>query len=258
MSFLDTEPAAIDSVEFAGPWSPFRVADPRQRLGTLRALCRTDVPISLGAPGSPLLCVNLWAIDDLRARLHLKVVAGADRAELLCAHPRLWAAAYLDLAKVQFDVCRPMLEGSPGQRTLTADAPGEMYRLPRRRAVRVRRAEGRAPWLRFAHAGPTGRPLALRVLDISTSGCALWKAAGEMPLAPGAYVRAVEVELEPGVFIFSDLCVRHVSLDSRLADQPGARVGCSWEGLAPAAQDTLQRWIRRGQRRRDLISLSLD
>ncbi len=258
MSFLDTEPAAIDSRDFAGPWTSFRVGDPRLRMATLRELCRNDVPLAIGLPGGPSLSANLWSVDDVKGRLHLKVVTGAEHAATLCVQPNLWAAAYLDAAKVQFDVRRMVLEGPPGDRTLSADTPREMFHLPRRRAVRVRRDEGHAPCLRFAHPVLPERPVRMRVMDISTSGCALWKAAGELPLAPGNLIRAVEVELEADTFVYSDLRVRHVTLNSSHAGRAGARVGCSWQGMALGAQETLQRWIRRGRRRRDLVSLSLD
>ena len=90
------------------------------------------------------------------------------------------------------------------------------------------------------------------------SGCALWKPAGAPPLAPGAQLRAVEVVLEPGDpagrFV-ADLQVEQLAPGG----VPGrVRVGCAWRGLPSAAADTLQAWIVRGRRRRDLIALSFD
>ena len=55
--------------------------------------------------------------------------------------------------------------------------------------------------------------------------------------------------------LFSDLLVHHVTAHSRR--DRNARVGCTWQGMPPAAEERLLEWIERGRRRRDMMSLNL-
>ncbi len=254
MSFLDTVPAVIDRLNFAGSWGRFRVTDPRLRLATLRQLCRGDAPVSLGAPAERLVTGALWAIDDVQGRLHFNLPPDTCGLDRLSGAEPVWAAAYLSDAKVQFLLRRPQADASPNQLALYSEAPLEMYHLPRRRSVRVHRPHAHAPWLHFAHPLATDQHLSLRALDVSESGCALFKPLGSLPLAPGSVLRRVDVALEDDVRFVADLRVQHVTpiAGARLV---GARVGCAWLGLCESAQEALQRWIRGGYRRRDLVSL---
>lgn len=262
MSFLDTELAAINRLDPAGPWGHFRVTDPRQRLATLRELWRGESPLSLGQPGGLQVAATLWAVDDVLGRLYFGVNDAGPKADAVMALPQLWAAAYLDDAKVQFSLQRLTADGATAQhgagappRTLFADAPELMLLLPRRRDVRVRRPVHQAPWLHFAHPLQPETRMTLRALDISTSGCGLWRPAGALPVAAGLELRAVEVELDDESIFFTDLRVQHATPTG--GARAGTRVGCRWLGLSPQAQDTLQNWICRGRRRRERVSLSL-
>ncbi len=93
MSFLDTEPASIDQLDFAGAWDRFHIDDPRRKLATLRELRRADVPMTLGRAGTPAMAVSVWAVDEDRARLHLHLLSGnIPTATRLAEHGSLWAA----------------------------------------------------------------------------------------------------------------------------------------------------------------------
>ncbi len=256
MSFLDTQPAPIDSLDMAGPWAKFRVHDPRRQIATLREICRNDKPLTLGAPGGPSIAVSLWSVDDHAAKLHFKVGEGVANPLEITRQPDLWAAAYLDDAKVQFALPSVMLSNEGGTSVLVADAPKLMYHLPRRRAVRVKRDHDKAPTVRFRHPLSPEITTELRVLDISISGCALWRPDGVMPLLPGMELRRVEVELDDHTIVFSDLGVQHATTVT--GPNPGARVGCAWRGMPAPAQERLRSWIQGGRRRRELISLSFE
>jgi hypothetical protein len=264
MSFLDTELAAINRLEPGGPWGRFCVTDPRQRMATLRDLWRGDAPLSLGQPGGLQVPATLWAVDDVLGRLHFSVNDSSAKADTVMALPDLWAAAYLDDTKVQFSLQRRLPDGSakqPGpaglrpQHTLFADALGLMLLMPRRRAVRVRRPVHQAPWLHFGHPLLPETKLTLRAMDISTSGCGLWRPADQLPLQPGLEVRAVEVELDDESIFFTDMRVQHATPSG--GARAGTRVGCSWLRLSNPAQDTLQRWICSGRRRRERVPFAL-
>ncbi len=127
-----------------------------------------------------------------------------------------------------------------------------MVHLPRRRAVRVRRDEGYQPLVRLRLPQRGGEHI-LTLADLSISGCALLQAAGTVPLQGGDRAEQVDVALDGQTGFTADLLVRNT------APLPGGgqRVGCAWQGLAPSAQEVLQRWIRGGRRRRELVSLDL-
>jgi flagellar brake protein len=256
MPFLDTQPADIDSLDMAGPWARFRVHDPRKQLATLREICRTDRPVTLGAPGGTTLGVTLWSVDDFNGRLHFKVGPDVAAALEITRQPDLWAAAYVEDAKVQFALPVVMLSNEGGASVLVADAPRLMYHLPRRRAVRVRRDQQQAPTVRFRHPLQPELITELKLLDISTSGCALWRPDAVMPLLPGMDLKKVEVELDDHTIVFSDLCVQHATLVP--SPGGGTRVGCAWRGMPAPAQQRLNEWIQGGRRNRELISLSFD
>ena len=255
MSFLDTQPAPIDRCDYAGPWSRFRVRDPRRQIAALLEISRNDKPVTMGAPGGATITVCLWSVDQLNGRLHFQVAPNMARTQQVAQMPEVWAAAYLDDAKLQFSLPQVVLRAEAERLVMVAEAPQLMYLLPRRGAMRVRRDSKEAPTVRFAHPHQAGASLALRVLDISASGCALSLPAQGPPLQAGSQVRQVEVELDDHTIVFADLLVHHVT---QVDNAGNARVGCEWQGMPRVAQERLQRWIQQGRRRRELISLSFD
>jgi flagellar brake protein len=258
MSFLDTEPAAIHRLDSHGPWARFRVTDPRQRLATLRELVRSDVPLTVGVAGGPHFPALLWAVDEEQHWLNLSPAPATppDVLQAVLAQRTLWAAGYLHEAKVQFDLRQlaPVAGATPTM--LRAALPTQMVHLPRRRAVRVRRADAQAPLARFRHPLADDLPMQLKVADISMTGCALWKPTAGVMLVPGTEIREVEVTLDEGVAFSTDMQVLHLTPGPR--GRRALRVGCDWRAMSPQAAETLQAWIARGRRRRDLVSLSFD
>ena len=265
MSFLDTVPAAIDQLDYVGPWERFKNSDPRHCLAALREACHADTPLTLGMPDGPSLTASLWAIDEAACQLHFNVNGKTREAAVVASMPLAWAVMYQGGVKLQFplrDLALSHLQA--GRRSLTcatrsliAQLPTAMYALPRRQTVRVRRAEQGPPELRFAHPFAPEQALQLTVLDISVTGCALRKPAGVLPLLPGTTVRGVEVDLDAETVLFTDMTVQHVT--QATADPVGmARVGCRWNAMPASAQDTLAQWIAGGRRRRDLVSISFD
>jgi c-di-GMP-binding flagellar brake protein YcgR len=167
----------------------------------------------------------------------------------------VWAAGYLDDAKVQFECSGLRIERSPAGLTLRVDMPQYVYSMPRRAAVRVKRVDALAPTVQFNHPMADLVPVRMRVLDISMTGCALWRPAGEMPLPPGNVVPRVQVQLDKSQGFLTDLLVQHMTYGSD--PRAGMRIGCAWENLQPYAAKILESWISRGRRRRELISLDL-
>ena len=257
MSFLNTEPVDIDRRDTGGSWRRFRVDDPRRRVATLREICRQDTPVTVGAVSGLALTVSLWAVDQLQGRLAFNVDPSEGGLARLLTQPELWAAAYLEEAKVQFSLHRVMADRANHRVSLHSDAPTDMYHLPRRRTVRLRRDGSQAPVVRLAQASAQGGDAgSLMVADVSMSGCALRHGPEHPPMRIGTVLRGIELELDEETFIFTDLRIQHVTRDPR---HPGQwRVGCVWLGMPGPAHAALQAWILRGRRRRELITLSLD
>ena len=263
MAFLDTHPADIDRTDPTGLWSRFRVDDPRRVLKSLHALCRGDAPITIGLAQGPTLTATLWAIDEPAAVLHFTTALNTPMHTALAAATRLWAVAYEDEVKLQFDLRRFVVERTPERQLLHAVVPMSLYALPRRSEVRVRPTEPTAPKVRFRHPLEPERWTQMRAIDLGARGCALWRPMDELPLPPGMQLEQAEIELDATTFFYADLRVQHVTVPPRgqvtaiggIAADAGVRVGCRWSGLAPSAAAALGEWMKKGQRRKQRLSL---
>ncbi len=255
MAFVDTQPAPINRGDSAGEWARFRIRSSSKQLAALRELCRNDTPLVIGTPGGTTLQVALWSVDDVNRRLHFKIDPESQAKNDLSYGGDLWAAAYVDDDKVQFALAHVKFGVSQGCQVLAADMPDHMYRLPRRQAVRVRRDDLNGPKARFAHPLAPEVMTTLRLLDVSSTGCALLSPVEGPLLNLGLLLKQVEIELDDSTILFSDLLVHHITAHSRR--DRNARVGCTWQGMPPSAEVRLLEWIERGRRRRDLMSLNL-
>jgi c-di-GMP-binding flagellar brake protein YcgR len=110
--------------------------------------------------------------------------------------------------------------------------------------------------VRLRHPALPDMPLALRVLDVSIGGCALWLPHDVPPLQAGTRLGEVQVELDIDTRFATALNLQHVSSQSQAErSSGGARLGCEWKTLSASAERLLQRWIDRTQQRRRLLSL---
>jgi c-di-GMP-binding flagellar brake protein YcgR len=256
MAFLETLPAPIGpAVEF-GPWEPFRVDGAHKRLAALRDICNGGVPVSVGPPGGPVFAAALWSVDEGQNKVHFSVSPEAARESRVNTVHGLWAATYLGETKLQFPLSRLSVEPASDRYLVHADLPPDIYRLARRQGLRLRKAASAGLMARFQHPLAPDLSMKLRVLDISLSGCALWRTSKVLPLVPEQMVREVEVLLDDETLFFTDLEVRHVSPSP--ADRAGMRIGCTWRTLSHPARDALQGWIETGERRRGRFTLSFD
>ncbi len=255
MAFVDTQPARINHGDSAGEWARFRIRSASKQLAALRELCRNDTPLVIGTPGGVTLQVALWSVDDVNRRLHFKIDPGSKSVSDLSYEPELWAAAYVEDDKLQFALTRVKVAVDQGLQVLAADMPEHMYRLPRRQAVRVRRNDIDGPKVRFSHPLAPEMMTTLKLLDVSSTGCAMLSPLNGPLLSLGMLLKQVEVELDDDTILFCDLLVHHITSHSRR--DRSARVGCEWQGMPVVAQQRLREWIDRGRRRRDLMSLNL-
>lgn len=251
--FQDTRPAQLDSGGSVDPWSEFRVDHPRERIALLRQLRDGHVTLTLATPAGAMLQGTLWTIDEARARLSLQVDPGNPQLERLVDGDEAVAVAYLDAVKLQFDLNALLLVRSEGSVVLQAALPATLFRFQRRGAFRVRPADTGAPTARLRHPSIPEMEIALRVLDVSVGGCALFLPSDVPPLEPGRTLAQVAVSLDADTRFTTALVLQHVT-----AIQPGergVRLGCQWAALDGTAARGLQRYIDQTQKRRRLLTL---
>ena len=256
--FQDTRPADLDGDSGTDPWAEFRVTQPQESLGLLRALRDGNVPVILNAPDGHAMAVTLWTVDSAQGRLNFSVADGAPPVASLIDANEAVAVAYLQNVKLQFDLHDFMLVRAASSSALQCRMPREIYRFQRRSAYRVRPRESHGPIASLRHPALPDMRLALRVMDVSMGGCALWLPHDVPPLQAGTLIADVQVELDAETRFTSTLRLQHVSgqgVHSTGASQPGARLGCEWEPLSAATDRVLQRWIDRTQRRHHLLTL---
>ena len=248
--FADTRPAALDAHGAADAWADFRVQHPQERKALLRQLRDTGVPVMLSGPGGASVTCTLWSLDD--DGLAFSADPQAPQLLRLLEANEAVAEAYLDSVKLQFDVLEAMLVHGREASTLRCAVPQEIYRFQRRQAYRVRALEHHAPVARLRHPALPEMQFALRVLDVSIGGCALWQPEDVPALAAGTEIADVEVTLDGDTRFHALLRLQHVSATS--PGGHGARLGCEWQ-LGPSAERSLQRWIDQAQKRRRLMHL---
>ena len=251
--FQDTRPAELDSTGCEDVWAPFRVNHPQEQQALLRQLRDSQAPVILNGPGGAVLTSTLWSIDDKQARLSFSANPGLPALQRLVECNEAVAVAYMDSVKLQFDLHDLVVVHGVQASTLQCAVPQAIYRFQRRGAYRVRTAERHGPTARLRHPSIPDMQIALRVLDLSIGGCALWLPQDLPPLQAGTRVSEVTIELDTDARFVSALQLQHVT--SLNAGDTGVRLGCEWINLPGPAERVLQRWIDQTQKRRRMLSL---
>lgn len=251
--FQDTRPAELDPTQGRDPWAEFRVRHDSERLALLRQLRDAQAPVHLNAPGGAALSSSLWAVDEPRARLNFSADPNHPQLQELLDAEELVAVAYLESVKLQFDLDGLVLVRGFNSCALQCSVPRDIYRFQRRNAFRVRAPERAAPQALLRHPAIPDMQLALRVLDVSAGGCALWLPQDVPPLQAGTLLGEVTIELDESTRFAAALSLQHVSALG--AAERGMRLGCAWRPLGGAAERSLQRWIDQAQKRRRLLTL---
>jgi len=257
MAFQETMPGALGGTAESAAWAPFRIDAPAKRLSTLRDILQGEAPVSIGPPGGPVFPATLWSVDGNHARMLFKVET-ATTATSPVTPPvlplrGLWAATYVGDIKLQFPLSGVTVEPAGDRVLLHADLPKVVFRLPRRQGLRLRKDGKDELSARLSHPLAPDITVELRVLDISASGCALWRPIKVMPLVPDQVIRAVEIVRGGETLFFADMDVRHASPSRDFG--PGMRVGCTWGAMSAVARSALEGWIGAAERRRGRFTL---
>lgn len=244
-----TQPAPLPDDE---P-SDFRVSAPSEVLALLRSLIDHSILVHLSTPDGTHYSTTLWTVDAGRRKLSFTADPLAPQLQALVEAGETSAVAYLESVKLQFELGNLVLVHGHDSAALQADVPAELFRFQRRNSFRVRTLPRSAPTVLMRHPAIPDMPLALRVLDVSTGGCALFLPNDVPPLPPGVKLHGVRVELDPSTRFEATLQLCHVT--SLNPDSNGVRIGCELSQLNGEAQRSLQRYIDQTQKRRRLLAL---
>jgi len=250
---METMPMPLDALGAANGLGEFRVDSPREVTALLRQLCDGNVTLNLNASDGSVVSATLWAFDTDRGSLGFNVDASDSGLPPLLECDEVVVVGYLDSIKVQFDVQDLVLVRGVRGDILNCRAPREVYRFQRRNTYRVRPILRNSPVGRFRHSTIADMQLALRVLDISIGGCALFLPDDVPPLQPGSVLNQVEVELDADTRFKVNMRLQHVT--SLGADAKGVRLGCEFTRADASALRSLQRYIDLTQKRGKLLSL---
>jgi flagellar brake protein len=251
--FQDTRPAALDAAGGEDPFAEFRVGHPQERVALLRQLRDGQLPVILNGPDGGAYTTTLWSLDEQRGHLHFDAAGEAPALQRLLEADEAVAVAYMDSVKLQFELNDLMLLRGAAGRSLQCALPQQVWRFQRRQAYRVRTAAAAAPVARLRHPAIPEMKLALRVLDLSIGGCALWCPRDLPPLQPGTRFNEVSIELDATTRFTVGMQLQHATAIG--VSETGQRLGCEWLALPAAAERVLQRWIDQAQKRRRMLEI---
>lgn len=236
-----------------GGLDEFRISAPREVLAMLKQFQDGNVLLNLNGSNGAMLSTTLWSLDPTRNQLSFSADAQAPVTQQLVECDEAVAVGYLDSIKVQFDVQGLVLVRGAGGSAISARLPRELFRFQRRNSFRVRPLLRSSPVARVRHPAIAEMQLALRVIDVSIGGCALFLPDDVPAMRPGMVMNQVQLDLDADTRVMAQLRLQHVSVLHTEAH--GARLGCEFVQLGTDGERTLQRYIDQTQKRRRLMSL---
>jgi len=231
----------------------FRVTSEAEIGAMLRRLADDHVHLSLNAPDGSSITATLWTVDARRGLISFSMLPDEMQLDALVECDEAMVVAYLDSIKLQFDVHDLVLVHRGSEKSLNGAFPQELFRFQRRNGFRVQPMLRTTPVARLRHPMIPDMQLALRVLDVSIGGCALFLPNDVPPLDPGVLMNGVVIDLDADTRVHTGLRLQHVT--SLNPESGGVRLGC--EMVAPGSDGlrALQRYIDQTQKRRRLLSL---
>ncbi len=251
-----TLPMPLDALGAApGGLDEFRITTAREIGAMLKQLQDGNVQLNLNASDGSVVSATLWTADAARGSIGFCVNPDDPALHALVDCQEAVIVAYLDSVKLQFDATQLVLVHGNRSCVLNCGWPREMFRFQRRGSFRVRPLLRSAPMARFRFgAGAAEREFALRVLDVSIGGCALFLPEELPVIEPGALLSSVQIDLDADTRFHVDLRLQHVSAIN--ADAKGVRLGCEFVRADATVQRTLQRFIDLTQKRGKLLAVS--
>ncbi len=244
-----------DAEVSSGPVSldDFRIALPVEVAAVLKQLVDHQTLINLNSSDGGVYTTTLWAIDPARGVLSFSADGDSNEVQSLVEAEDAVAVAYLDSIKLQFDAQGLVIVRGGRSSALNCAIPREVYRFQRRSGFRVRPLLRATPTARVRHPMIPDMALALRVLDVSIGGCALFLPDDVPPLQPGVVMNGVQLDLDVDTRITTALRLQHVT--SINPDSRGVRLGCEMVNPNSDVLRGLQRYIDQTQKRQRALSI---
>jgi c-di-GMP-binding flagellar brake protein YcgR len=241
---LGATPGALDD---------FRITAPREIGAMLRQLADGNVELYLNAADGSVVHATIWTLDAERGSLGLNVDADDLALQAVLECEEVVVVGYLDSVKLQFDAHNLVLVRGARASVLNCALPRELFRFQRRSAYRVRPVLRSSPVARVRHTEIAEMQLALRVLDVSIGGCALFLPDDVPTMQPGVVLNQVQIELDADTRFHVNLRLQHVT--SLNSESHGVRLGCEFVRADATALRALQRFIDQTQKRGRLLSI---
>ena len=240
----------------AGPsgLDEFRITGPREIGAMLKQLCDGSVQLNLNASNGSVVSATVWALDAARGSLGFNVDPTDPALSALLESQEVVVVGYLDSVKLQFDAYNLVLVHGLRASVLNCALPRELFRFQRRNAFRVRPLMRGSPVARVRHSEIAEMQLALRVLDVSIGGCALFLPDDVPLMQPGTMLNHVQIDLDADTRFHVNLRLQHVT--SLNNDARGVRLGCEFVRADSSALRALQQFIDQTQKRGKLLSLN--
>ncbi len=250
---MQTSPAPLEGMSGQASLEEFRVGSPRDVGTLLKQLLDGAVVLSLHGSDGSVFRSAIWTMDSERATIGFNADPHDPAMQSVLHSHEVTVVGYLDNVKVQFEIRNLVLVHGNRASVLSCPFPREMYRFQRRNAFRVRPLMRSAPVARFRHPDQGGE-MALRIIDLSISGCALFLPSDQPALTAGVTLSGVRMELDEDTKLEIVLRLQHVT--SIHNDGRGVRLGFEYVRPSGDTVRTLQRFIDLTQKRGKLMALS--
>lgn len=252
---METRPAPLDALAASDAGlDEFRVAAPREVEALLRDLCDGSVPLNLNASDGSVYTTTIWTITADRGKMGFCADENDARVQALLEGDEVVVVGYMQNIKLQFDVTHLVLVRGSRASVLSCSVPRELFRFQRRNAYRVRPLMRSAPTARLrVAASNASSELALRVIDVSIGGCALFLPAAMHALPPDVLLERVEIDLDADTRFEVNMRLQHVTAIN--AEGRGVRLGFEFIRTSGSALRALQHFIDQTQKRGKLLAL---
>ena len=251
---METRPAPLAGMNHDDGLDEFRVSSPREIQTLLRQLVDGSVLLNLNASDGSVFTSAIWTIDSTRGTIGFNADPADPAMQALLQNDEVTVVGYLDSVKLQFDIQDLVLVHGHKASVLSCPAPQTMYRFQRREAFRVRPVIRTSPTARMAHPDAPEKDLALRVIDISIGGCAVFLPEDVPPMRAGTMLPGVRLELDADTRLELTMRLQHVTAIN--AEARGVRLGLEFKRVGGDALRVLQRYIDLTQKRGKLMALN--
>jgi c-di-GMP-binding flagellar brake protein YcgR len=251
---METKPAPLDGMNQDDGLDEFRVTSPREIQGLLKQLLDGSVLMNLNASDGSVFTSAIWTLDSARGTIGFNADPSDPALQALLECDEVVVVGYLDSVKLQFDVHDVVLVHGARASVLSCPAPNVMYRFQRRNAFRVRPLIRASPVARIRHPDMPEQEFALRVIDISIGGCAVFLPDDVPSMNAGVMLAGVSIELDIDTRLEVAMRLQHVTAIN--ADARGVRLGFEFKRIGGDSVRALQRYIDLTQKRGKLMALN--